>query len=223
MLEIIPDILDFNSLKEIRELLSTAAYQDGKTTAGYRAKRVKENQQVKGDAAGRQRIDDLVRDGLRNHKDFQRLAFPKLIQKPLLSRYSKGMKYGLHVDDALMGKGTKSRTDISVTVFLNSPTEYEGGVLEMHSPFGLEEIKLPAGACVLYPSNTLHQVTEVTEGERQVAVTWVQSYVPDAAHREMLVDLNRVRVHLHKSDPDSEITDTAFKTYTNLLRIWSDV
>ena len=223
MLEIIPDILKHNALQEISGLLPKTTFQDGKNTAGFRARLVKINQQVIPDDATRKRIDELVLTGLRGHMDFQRLAFPKSIQKPLISRYSKGMKYGLHVDDALMGKGTKTRTDISVTVFLNQPTEYEGGVLEMHSPFGLEEIKLPAGACVLYPSNTLHQVTEVTQGERQVAVTWVQSYIPDAAHREMLVDLDRIRLHLHKTEPESEVTDTAFKAYTNLQRMWSDV
>lgn len=223
MLEVIPDILDFKALKEIRDLLSRMTFQDGKKTAGFRARRVKDNQQVIPDDVERKRIDDMVINGLRNHIDFQRFAFPKSIQKPLLSRYTKGMKYGLHVDDALMGKGEKTRTDISITVFLNSPSDYEGGVLEMHSPFGLEEIKLPAGACVLYPSNTLHQVTEVTEGERQVAITWVQSYIPDASQREILVDINRVRMHLHKNDPDGEFTDVAFKTYTNLLRRWSDM
>jgi len=223
MLETIPDILDFKKLKEIENLLPKVAFQDGKKTAGFRAVRVKNNQQAVSSDEARKRIDELVISSLREHTSFQRLAFPKTIQKPLISRYTKGMKYGLHVDDALMGKGVRTRTDISITVFLNQPTEYEGGVLEMHSPFGLEEIKLPAGACVLYPSNTLHQVTEVTSGERRVAVTWAQSFYPNPAHREILADLNRVRLHLHKIEPDGEHTDTAFKTYTNLMRMWADV
>jgi len=162
-------------------------------------------------------------DALRRSREFQNVALPKSIQRPLFSRYTVGMDYGLHVDDALMGREIKARSDLSVTVFLSNPDDYDGGELEMASPYGPQEGKLPAGSAVVYPSSTLHRVKPVTAGERLAAVTWVQSFIADPARREVLYEMDKVRRRLSELDPDGEVTDLAFKTYANLLRMWSDV
>lgn len=223
MLTTLDGVLDWPALKEVRGALTDGSFVDGQRTAGFRAKRVKHNEQLSPKGEGRRALDDLVLNALRKHSGFQRVAFPKKFQRPLFSRYGTGMNYGLHVDDALMGKESKIRSDLSVTLFLNNPDEYEGGELEMVSPFGPQEVKLPAGSAVVYPSSTLHRVKPVTEGERLAAVTWVQSFVADPAKREILTDIDRMRRRLGDLDPDGEETDLAFKTYANLLRLWSDV
>jgi len=223
MLATIDNVLDWPTLKALRVALAEGSFVDGQTTAGFRAKRVKHNEQLSPKGGNRKGLDKTVLDALRRHKEFQRVALPKAIQRPLFSRYSVGMNYGLHVDDAVMGRVRKLRSDLSVTVFLSNPDDYEGGELEMSSPYGAQEVKLPAGSAVVYPSSTLHRVKPVTGGERLAAVTWVQSFVADPARREVLYDIDKVRRRLGELDPDGDVTDLAFKTYANLTRMWSDV
>jgi PKHD-type hydroxylase len=222
MLISIPDILEWAELKKIRAAVAGAQFVDGKRTAGYRAKRVKHNLQLDREAPDAKAVKSLILTALRRNPTFQRAALPKHVRPPLISRYEEGMNYGLHVDDALMGKDSKARTDLSVTVFLNDPTDYEGGELVMMSPFGEQRIKQPAGSAVVYPSSTLHRVAPVTRGERLAGVTWVQSHVRDPARREILFDIWRIREKLAKADPDAEESDLAFKTYANLMRMWSE-
>lgn len=219
MLECVPDILTPAEVDTLRTAMRSAGFVDGRTTAGFRAKRVKKNEQLGHNLPDRDAMNRIVLDGLRNNAAFQRAAMPRTIQKPLFSRYREGMEYGLHVDDATMGPDAM-RTDVSVTVFLSQPWDYEGGELEIHSPFGIEQVKYPAGAAVVYPSSTLHRVLPVTKGERLAAVTWVQSKIRDAGRREMIGDLDRVRRRLTEIDPESEETDLAFKCHANLLRLW---
>jgi PKHD-type hydroxylase len=223
MLATIDNVLDRGAITHLRQVLADGEFVDGQKTAGFRAKRVKHNEQLSPDGSLRKELDAMVVDALRRNAEFQRLALPRSIQRPLFSRYTIGMNYGPHVDDALMGRGARIRSDISVTVFLSGPEEYEGGELEMQSPFGPREVKLPAGAAVIYPSSTLHRVKPVTAGERYAAVTWVQSFVADPAKREVIIDLDRVRRRLGELDPDGAETDLAFKSYTNLLRMWSEL
>ena len=222
MLTCIPDILDWTEIKKIRATVAESAFQDGKKTAGYRAKRVKRNLQMDRTSEAAKEVKAIIHTGLWRNPTFQRVALPNSMRPPLISRYQEGMNYGLHVDDAMMGNGAKTRTDVSVTVFLSDPADYDGGEIVMNSPFGEQEIKLPAGAAVVYPSSTLHQVAPVTRGERLAAVTWVQSHVRDPAKREILYDLHRMREKLAKLRPDEEEADLAFKTYANLLRMWSE-
>ena len=222
MLATMESVLDWPALKEIRKALAEGNFVDGQKTAGSRAKRVKHNEQLSPKDDSRKQIDMLVVDALRRNAEFQRVVIPRSIQRPLFSRYGSGMNYGMHVDDALMGSGVKLRSDVSVTVFLSNPDDYDGGELEMVSPFGPQEVKLPAGWAVAYPSSTLHRVKPVTAGERLAAVTWVQSYIADPARREILYDLDKIRRRLGNLDPDGEETDLAFKAYANLLRMWSE-
>lgn len=222
MIVCLPDVLDLTELREIRGALSDSPFVDGKTTAGYRAKRVKNNLQLDKSADEASQIKSIVLNGLKRNPEFRRAALPRHIQPPLVSRYQVGMNYGRHVDDALMGSERKTRTDVSVTVFLSDPGDYDGGELLIQSPYGDQEVKLPAGAAVLYPASTLHRVLPVTRGERLAAVTWIESHVRDPARREILHDLDRVSNALGRRDPDSEESDLAAKTYSNLLRMWSD-
>lgn len=222
MLICIPDVLDYTEIKKIRAAAEQAEFKDGKLTAGYRAKRVKHNLQMDKTAQEAKEAKALVLAGLRRNPVFQRATLPKAIRPPLISRYETGMSYGAHVDDAMMGSGTRTRSDLSITVFLSDPGDYDGGELVMESPFGEQEIKLPAGAAVVYPSSTLHRVTPVTSGTRLAAVTWAQSYVRDPAKRELLYDVYQIREKLAKSDPDGAEADIAFKTYSNLLRMWTE-
>jgi PKHD-type hydroxylase len=134
------------------------------------------------------------------------------------------MTYGDHVDDPIMGgTGPRFRSDLSMTLFLNAPERYEGGELVMRTAFGDQRIKLPAGDAVLYPSSSLHQVAEVTAGERLVALTWIQSYVRDAAQRELLFELNQARETLLKDSPQAAHTALVDRSYANLVRMWADV
>lgn len=222
MLLCIPDVLEWADLKKVRAALEGSDFQDGKLTAGYRAKRVKNNLQLDKESPGAKEAKAIVMAGLKRNRTFRRAALPRAIRPLLISRYQVGMSYGVHVDDAMMGDDPKVRSDLSVTVFLSDPADYEGGELVIESPFGEQDVKLPAGAAVVYPSSTLHRVAEVTEGERLAAVTWIKSYVRDPLQRELLYDLHIVREKIAALAPDADETDLAFKTYANLLRMWSD-
>lgn len=223
MIVIIPDVLTEQEQQQLKTLAADAPFVDGKETAGFRAKLVKNNEQVSKTAANKKQLQEIVLAALNRSTAFRRGAIPHRIRPPLISRYRPGMTYGAHVDDALMGSNaTRDRTDVSVTVFINDATEYEGGELVIHSPFGVQEVKLPARYAVVYPSGTLHEVAEVTKGERLVAVTWVQSYVRDERHRQFLSDALDVRDKLHALDPKAPETDKAFRLYTNLMRMWAE-
>lgn len=223
MIVVIPSVLTSEELRKLRSVAAQLPFADGKESAGFRAKLVKNNEQVSKEAEGRRELQEVVMRALANSKDFRRTAMPHRIRPPLISRYRTGMSYGVHVDDALMGQPfQRERSDISITVFISDANEYEGGELVIHSPYGVQEVKLPAGYAVTYPSNTLHEVTEVTKGERLVAVTWAQSYVRDEKQRQILSDMFMVREKLHALDPKGHETNLAFHVHSNLIRMWSE-
>jgi PKHD-type hydroxylase len=223
MIVTIPDVLTLEEQQELKRLANELPFVDGKETAGFRAKLVKNNEQISKEAQGRQVMQQTVLRALARSKEFRTAALPHKIRPPLISRYRPGMAYGLHVDDALMGQAfQRERSDVSVTVFINDATDYDGGELVIHSPFGPQEVKLPARYAVVYPPSTLHEVTEVTKGERLVAVTWVQSYVRDERQRQILSDMMQVRNKLHALDPNGQETNLAFHIHTNLTRMWSE-
>ena len=220
MLHWINQILDQSDLNTIQAELQQGNFIDGKKTAGYRAKRLKQNQQLKKTPEQAELLNRLIIDKLERNALFQAIAVPKRIHRPLFSRYSEGMQYGKHIDNALMDKPNALRTDLAVTVFLNEPDQYDGGELIIDTPLGEQSIKLPAGDAVVYPATTLHRVASVTSGERLAAVTWVQSYIRDPGQREILFDMNKIRRQLDKQSPDNEETDLAHKVYANLMRLW---
>lgn len=223
MLAILHKVLTEEELKRLGEQLADESlFEDGKTTAGSRAGRVKQNLQLKTNAPGLPEARALVLNALQRHPNFQIATFARSVRPILFSRYKPGMHYGLHVDNPLMGKEKKERTDIAMTLFLCDPESYEGGELYFESPWGAQQIKLPAGSAVLYPASTLHRVNAVTRGERLAAVTWIQSYVRDPAKREILAELSRVRAFLNQHAPGAPETDLAFKTLSNLMRLWAE-
>lgn len=223
MIVCIPDVLTSEELTKLRDEIAKLPFVDGKETAGQRAKRVKRNEQVSKDAAERRPLQELLLKALTRNRKFARASYAHRIRPPLLSRYRAGMAYGIHVDDAMMGpSNSRDRSDISVTIFISDPKDYEGGELVIHSPYGIQEVKLPAGSAVIYPSSSLHEVAEVKSGERVVAVTWVQSYVRDEKQREMLVDLTTIRDKLAGLAPDAKETDLAYRLHANLLRMWAE-
>jgi len=220
MIEAIPDILSKDQCAAIIASLSDEGFEDGRKTAGGRAAKVKRNEQLGTNAPDKKAIQAQILDALETAKRFRRFAFPATVAKPIVSRYRVGMEYGLHVDNAILASGVRS--DLSVTVFLNEPETYQGGELEILSGFGPVQIKLPAGAAIVYPSSTLHRVLPVTAGERLAAVTWVQSRVRDPARREILIDLDLARSKLESTAPKAEETDRAGRAYANLLRMWAE-
>ncbi|MEM7194479.1 MAG: Fe2+-dependent dioxygenase [Pseudomonadota bacterium] len=216
-------VLGRAQIEEVFALLSKAEFQDGKQTAGYRASRVKSNLQLRKGTQEAARLSDIISTGLTDNTAFRQLTFPKAINTPLFARYLPGMEYGYHVDNAVMNQPHSMRTDISCTVFLNNPDDYEGGELSVITPYGQQQAKLQAGDAIVYNANLVHRVQPVTKGERLVAVTWIQSFIKDPDKREVLIDLRQMQNALHKHAPDDATTDLAYKTYQNLYRMWADV
>lgn len=223
MISCISDVLTLEEIKKLREEAALLPFVPGAETAGGRARRVKNNEQVSQKAEERRELHKIVIAALMRNKDFNRAAMPKRIRPPLISRYRQGMAYGQHVDNALMGpKEARERSDVSVTVFISDINEYDGGELIIHGSFGMQEVKLPSGSVVVYPSSSLHEVAEVTRGERLVAVTWAQSYVRDDRQREILASLSEVKDKLNAIAPDANETDLAHHVHANLLRMWAE-
>ena len=222
MIVIVPDVLDAANLARLREIIATASFVDGKLTAGARARRVKNNEMVDAGTPAAEEARRLVMAGLNNSKLFNRVAFPRRAQPPMINRYNPQMAYGAHVDNALMGKNPALRSDISLTVFISDPGDYDGGELTIEGDFGQHRIKRPAGQAVIYPSSSLHRVAPVTRGTRIVAVSWIESYVREPAKRQILFDLERVRAKLNEMALDSIEADLAFKVYSNLMRMWAE-
>ena len=222
MLTCIENVLSQEELSELRQLASSQPLEDGKRTAGYRARAVKHNLQLAPEAKYKRRLNDIIGSALRRNSAFRTAAFPRRLSPVLLSLYENGMHYGAHVDDALMGRGDKIRSDVSTTVFLSDPADYVGGELLVSMGFGEVAVKLPAGAAVVYSSTSLHRVAEVSEGQRLAAVLWTESHIRDPGQRELLFDLHRVKEHMHQVDEHGEETALAFKTYSNLLRMWAE-
>ena len=224
MLLEIPALLSAQKLQEIQHLLNAARFVDGKLSAGSAAVRVKHNQELPAEASELQRLNQLVMNPLVQHPVFQAAALPHRVAAPFYARYQTGQAYGDHIDDPVMGPpGQRYRSDISLTIFLNAPDDYEGGELVIRTSFGTQSVKLPAGNAILYPSSSLHQVSAVTEGTRLVAVTWVQSLVRDPARRELLYELHQARASLLREQPDAEVTRQVDHSYVNLVRMWSDI
>lgn len=217
-------VLDADALQAIRGALDTAGFVSGASTAGWHAVKVKNNLQAASDVAAKR-----IQQCLMRHPLFRSAALPARLCTPLFSRYTTGMAYGRHVDEALMGggdggAGTALRSDLAVTVFLSDPADYDGGELVIENVSGALSYKLEAGQAIVYPATTLHRVAEVTRGERLAAVLWVQSLVRDVAQREILFDLDTARRGVW--DKAGKLATPEFdllsKTYANLLRAWAE-
>ncbi len=223
MILCIENVLSSDELNFINSYLKDAEFVDGKITAGWFAKKVKNNTQLSSKATTTKEVRSIIAQALKNNRLFQAAVQPKIIRPMIISCYETGMYYGAHTDNALMGGENPMRSDISFTLFLNSPNDYCGGELVIDTSLGEQNFKLEAGAMVVYPSTTLHRVATVTEGKRLAAVSWVQSYVRDVHEREILFDLDTLKQAMyHKYGKTAEF-DIAAKTHANLLRKWIEV
>ena len=227
MLIVIENLLSSDEVAGLRARLGTADWQDGAETAGTRSLAVKQNLQLGTNDALARDLGNVILAKLGRNPLFVSASLAEKIFPPVFNLYQNGGHYGCHVDSALMrvpGQDMTIRSDISGTVFLTDPADYEGGELVIESDYGAQEVKLAAGDMVLYPSNSLHQVNPVTNGQRICAITWIQSAVPDNAARTMLFDMDQSIQSLSRQHgkTDSDV-DRLIHVYHNLLRRWAQV
>lgn len=223
MILTIAAIPEADHLAAIAERIALLDWRDGRETAGAVAREVKRNEQaVMNSPAGRALQEELSHI-ITDHPVIRAAAQPRRFSPLLVSRTGPGGRYGRHVDNALMGKGERRlRTDLSFTLWLTPPGDYEGGELVIHAAGMTQEIKGEAGHLVLYPSGSIHEVRPVTRGQRIVCVGWIESLVADAAQRETLFDLENLRASLRGRLPaQSEELLTLDKTIASLLRLWA--
>jgi PKHD-type hydroxylase len=223
MLTRLINVLDPDRLGDVRKLVADGRFANGALSAGMAAQRVKNNQELAVDERLMRQLNNLVMGSLVRHPVYRSAALPLKVAAPYYARYSVGMSYGNHVDDPIMGEGDLYRSDISVTIFLSGPDDYDGGELVIQTPFGEQFVKLPAGDAVIYPSSSVHRVAEVTRGERVVAVSWIQSMVRNPDKRALLHELNQAREKLLHDNPDAEETSRVNHAYINLVRMWSEI
>jgi PKHD-type hydroxylase len=226
MLLQIPDVLSVEQVAHARRLLDAADWVDGRVTAGRQAAQVKDNLQLPEDHPAAQELGDIVLAALQNSPLFASAALPLRIFPPLFNLYRGGHSFGNHVDNAIRqisGTPLRIRTDLSATLFLAEPHEYDGGELIVEDTYGAHAVKLPAGDLVLYPSSSLHRVQPVTKGARLASFFWVQSLVRDDAARTVLFDLDTAIQGLaaNASDHPSVVQLTA--VYHNLVRRWAEL
>jgi PKHD-type hydroxylase len=218
MYHVIADVLDAAEVDSAAKMLAGAPFVDGRVTAGWSARLVKNNLQVP--SQGDRKIAELrdtIAAKILGNQVFRLAVRPKALTPLILSRYEPGMAYGTHIDDAYM---YDMRTDVSFTLFLSDPATYDGGELVIETSGGEEDIKLPAGSLVAYPSTTLHRVAPVTRGARLAAVGWARSLIRDGAQRELLFDLDTARNALFVREGKTAELDLLSKTSANLLRMW---
>jgi len=224
MLLEIPNLLPPSEYNLILDMLSRGKFVDGKLSAGSRARAIKNNLEMEPNEKLINDLNNILMRRLVEHPTFQSFVLPCKVASPFYVCYEKGMSYGAHIDDPIMGPPQyRYRSDVSITIFLNSPQDYQGGELSIQTNFGPSEVKLAAGSAVLYPSSSLHQVREITEGRRIVAVTWAQSHVRSAEQRDVLYELHLARQKLLNTAALAEETAQVDHVYTNLVRMWSDV
>ncbi|MEC5322129.1 Fe2+-dependent dioxygenase [Aurantimonas sp. A3-2-R12] len=214
---VIGDVLNQNEVKDACVVLDAAQFVDGRATAGWHARAVKNNLQAGRGDNGVDTLRATLAKRIEANALFRMFARPSRLTPLILSRYEPGMAYGSHVDDAMIGG---IRTDISFTLFLDDPETYDGGALIIETTAGEEEVKLAPGQLVAYPSTTLHRVDPVTRGTRRVAVGWARSQVRHAEQREILFDLDTTVEELRHADVPRQTLDRVMKTRSNLLRRW---
>tara|TARA_R110000868_G_scaffold14689_10_gene68096 strand:- start:3363 stop:4046 length:684 start_codon:yes stop_codon:yes gene_type:complete len=226
MLIAIPDLLDAPGIAAIRALIDPTTWVDGNVTSGHQSALAKRNLQLPEDAPAAISAGQIILDALGRSSLFIAAGLPLKIFPPLFNSYEGGQAFGVHVDNAVRiqaGTGVRVRSDLSVTVFLEAPDAYEGGELTIETNFGVQQVKLPAGHAVVYPSSSLHRVEPVTQGRRVASFFWVQSMIRDDGARQMLFDLDRsVQGVAAALGHDHGEVIRLTGVYHNLLRRWAD-
>ncbi|MES2018720.1 MAG: Fe2+-dependent dioxygenase [Pseudomonadota bacterium] len=224
MLITIPDVLNAQQVAHCRALLDAADWTDGRVSAGFQGRRVKDNSQLPEQSPLARELGELVLAALERNPLFISAALPDLVYPPMFNRYGVGQQFGAHIDNAvrLLPDGSrKLRTDVSATLFLAEPDQYDGGELMIEDTYGAHAVKLPAGHMVLYPSTSLHKVEPVTRGMRVASFFWIQSMVRDDAQRSLLFDMDAALQRLNATGADADAIVRLTGGYHNLLRMWS--
>jgi PKHD-type hydroxylase len=229
MLITIPSVLSVEQVTEARKMLAAADWVDGRVTAGYQAQEVKRNMQIAEGSPVSVALGEMVLTGLARSPLFMSAALPLRVFPPMFNSYSGGQTFGTHVDTAIRqvpSTGQRIRTDLSATLFLTAPEEYDGGELVVEDSYGTHSVKLPVGHMVLYPATSLHRVTPVTRGARVSSFFWIQSMVRDDMQRTLLFDLDSSIQRLATVTGDQTVKETGVSltgVYHNLLRQWAEM
>jgi len=225
MLLQVPEVLSGAQAAECRRALAVAEWVDGKVTAGHQSGRAKHNMQVPEGHPTARRLGDMILAALERSPLFMSAALPLKVFPPLFNRYQGGENFGTHIDNAIRqvpGTPHRVRTDLSATLFLTPPDDYDGGELTVEDTYGAHRVKLPAGHMLLYPATSLHQVRPVTRGARVAAFFWIQSMVRDDGQRTLLFDLDTAIQRVSQAMPDDAAAVQLTGVYHNLLRRWAD-
>ena len=228
MLLSIPDVLTAEQVAHCRQRLQQAGWADGRITAGHQSAKAKDNLQLPEDSEVARELGALVRDAAQANSTFFSAALPRRIYPPLFNCYRDGQSFGFHVDNAVRydrsaGGSHPVRTDLSATLFLSDPHEYDGGELVIEDTYGVQQVKLPAGHMVLYPGTSLHRVNPVTRGARLASFFWIQSMLREDAQRRLMFDLDVSIRTLTRDVPEHPSLVQLTGIYHNLLRRWADV
>ena len=226
MLLAIPDVLTPEQVAHARRLLDAAEWVDGRVTAGHQSALAKDNVQLPEAHPAAREIGETILNALGGNALFISAALPARVFPPLFNRYSGGQSFGTHVDNAIRqvtGTGHRIRTDLSATLFLSAPEEYEGGELMVEDTYGAHGVKLPAGHIILYPATSLHHVRPVTGGARVCSFFWIQSMVRDDGQRTLLFDMDTAIQGLNREHPGSPAAVALTGVYHNLVRRWAEM
>lgn len=227
MLLQIPEVLSKRQVAEFRQAMDAAEWVDGNATSGAQSAHAKRNMQLPEGSQTARRLGDAVLQALGRNPLFISAALPQKVFPPLFNRYAQGQTFGIHVDNAirqLRGTEFRIRSDLSATLFLSEPEEYDGGELQVEDTYGRHAVKFPAGDLVLYPASSLHRVTEVRRGARLASFFWIQSMVRQDAARSLLYELDRAvqQLAIDRGQTDAEVIRLT-GIYHNLLRRWAEV
>ncbi|MBS0995275.1 MULTISPECIES: Fe2+-dependent dioxygenase [Gluconobacter] len=227
MLIHIPNVLSPEEVRYCRDQLETAQWTDGRVTAGEQSAKAKLNLQIPQDSEVCRELGEIVLRALGRNPTFNSAALPLRVYPPLFNRYDTGMHFNAHVDNAIRpipGAGFRIRTDVSSTLFLSSPEDYDGGELVIQDTYGNQNVKLPAGDMVVYPSTSLHSVNRITRGSRWASFFWSQSMIRDDTKRALMYDFDRSIIETRKALPDDHPAVLGLtSTYHNLLRQWAEL
>jgi PKHD-type hydroxylase len=222
----IPNVLTADQVARCREVMLKAAWVDGKVTAGHQSSQVKNNLQLPENSPEARELGGMVMQALARSQLFTSAVLPKQVFPPLFNRYDAGMTFGAHVDNSVRShaaSGITIRTDVSSTLFISAPEDYDGGELVVEDTYGRHSVKLPAGDMIVYPATSLHNVTPITRGSRIASFFWTQSMIRDESRRALLFDLDMAIMRLGGDHPEHGSVVELTAVYHNLLRQWAEV
>ncbi len=220
----IPNVLSPEQVARCRAVMEKAAWVDGRVTAGHQSAQVKFNLQLPEEAPESRELGDMVLEALGRSNLFMSAVLPKQVFPPLFNRYDAGMTFGAHVDNAVRaGNGARIRTDVSSTLFISGPEDYDGGELVVQDTYGEHSVKLPAGDMIVYPATSLHNVVPITRGSRIASFFWTQSMIRDESKRSLLFDMDMAIIKLGRDHPGHASNVELTAVYHNLLRQWVEL